>query len=571
MVVSKPLICIILFNLFFVICYSQQIKTKTKNPSNLHNNGTIKNAPEKPNTGTLVINGNQIKDLYSIKLNQADVAAYNQANDNWVQVYSTPMPDNHILKFTYTLQNKIATKPGKIIGDVDGTPLVVPHSFTNIVTALAPNQNFQSAFQSNPLSPGKHLLHLKYITQGLRVIPLTGMPGTYDSLAAAAEFNYVINVTVTLIDEDNDGIDDRIEARLLEKFRPYYKFTLNRGNDVEEYRPTDALSYIQQSDFYGNDVKIFDHTDMATGPKRMISFFTSINNSSDIGSNPQLAKFRLKPVVEGTKNGAAWDNKNSRGNVGLYGHVVPIRLKQASDYDRHAIPSGSDQNGLIFYKIEYWQFYGYNEDHAGILGEHEGDWTTVQLIYDPRGGENEDSIAYVLYYEHGALEIRFNMFSNKYAKPYTMTNSTDQFITYQGRNHGKDCAGGPGINSDDCNNNTLIFSKDPISQRFTHPVVYIENGAHEPWPTSSGKFSAASGHNGDDESHSYLTTTPPNLGEVDHPSLDVNGAFEILRYNGRWGKDGAGGPPQGPILHWEWTWPANSSIRWKISANHFSD
>jgi hypothetical protein len=36
-----------------------------------------------------------------------------------------------------------------------------------------------------------------------------------------------------------------------------------------------------------------------------------------------------------------------------------------------------------YYKIEYWQFFGYNGVGKPFdIGDHEGDWTTVEVVVD---------------------------------------------------------------------------------------------------------------------------------------------------------------------------------------------
>ena len=38
----------------------------------------------------------------------------------------------------------------------------------------------------------------------------------------------------------------------------------------------------------------------------------------------------------------------------------------------------------LFYKIEYWQFFGYSSNNKPLdQGDHEGDWDTLQVIFKP--------------------------------------------------------------------------------------------------------------------------------------------------------------------------------------------
>ena len=126
-------------------------------------------------------------------------------------------------------------------------------------------------------------------------------------------------------------------------------------------------------------------------------------------------------------------------------------------------------------------------------------------------------------------------------------------------------------NSDNYSHNTLRLLQDPATKEFSHPFVYIEWGAHEFWPSESGIYPGVPTHNG--EGYSFLTATPVNIGEVEHPSNPGGNAQAaaaiVTNFNGYWGT--YDGPPPGPPLHYQWTWPASSSIRWQLSGNDMSD
>ncbi|MEI9809615.1 MAG: hypothetical protein WDO16_18115 [Bacteroidota bacterium] len=74
-------------------------------------------------------------------------------------------------------------------------------------------------------------------------------------------------------------------------------------------------------------------------------------------------------------------------------------------------------------------------------------------------------------------------------------------------------------------------------------------------------------------SYSFLTVFRLNLGEVEYPgTLPGNRGIEamiITRFNGYWGS--YGGPPTGPSMHYQWTWPASSSIRWQMNGDDLTD
>jgi hypothetical protein len=101
-------------------------------------------------------------------------------------------------------------------------------------------------------------------------------------------------------------------------------------------------------------------------------------------------------------------------------------------------------------------------------------------------------------------------------------------------------------------NNVVRILAEKGKTTHDHPVVYVENGSHEFFPTQAWKFYGAPNHNG--KGFHYLAATPPNLGEIDHPLSETSMGAVITRYNGYWGTYGFHNtPPQGPPLHSEWT------------------
>ena len=100
----------------------------------------------------------------------------------------------------------------------------------------------------------QYTIRLKYEFPAERYNAVSRRTIIYDSVAAEATFDYqVIYIT---FDKDADGIDDRIGAHLIEKYRPYYKFTLRNGNS-DDYRPTDALAFVKQSIRHTNGLQLW--------------------------------------------------------------------------------------------------------------------------------------------------------------------------------------------------------------------------------------------------------------------------------------------------------------------------
>jgi hypothetical protein len=504
---------------------------------------------------------------YSIHLTSAEPCSLDATNKNIYQPYPMPSGVSQV-SFKYTLQNSIATIQGKITAQLNGIDVLFPTS--NIVSEVPPNSNLSGEFTAYGLAPGTYKLYIAYVTKStVGHYVSAGRLIFADSVVADEQYDYIVQQSI--IDSDRDDIDDNVEQQLLETFRPYYKFSKHDGSE-EAYRPTDVLWYIRNSELLATDNEdasaIRSNTLLVNRPDAVIFNNTSPDGptpylASDLQINPVSTPYHINPLNNLLgRNGAEWSTVLEYKNIGLYGHVVPIRLIKNTDgtlvYNCSVKPSLNDP-GDVYYKIEYWQFFGFNECHCGDIGIHEGDWITIQLLYNPTTAKIET----VLYYEHGKLEIRFDMLLAKGPFAVTYPNTTENFAEFQGAHYGNDCyadakeINGDGVN-DACSNNAIRFCADPVTQQFTHPVVYIENGSHEPWPLWTGFFAAVPNHNGDDEAHCYLTATPPNLGEVEFPMTSTPGAYEILHFNGRWGakNDGA----KGPTTHMQWTWPYNSQL-----------
>jgi hypothetical protein len=187
----------------------------------------------------------------------------------------------------------------------------------------------------------------------------------------------------------------------------------------------------------------------------------------------------------------------------------------------------------------------------------------VQLLVDPRTNQ----VVSVFHYAHG-MEFRFDLGSAIKSEPI----DNDNTLQFEGPNYGTDID----LVSHDlkftvnqgqllkAQNHILRLARDPVTGEPTHPVVYVEYGTHEFWPSPYWNYYYAPRHAGDSQ-YSYLTSTPPNLGEVEHPLAEHRAGLVILRFNGLWGTySHRNSPPPGPPLHKQWTWPASSSIRWQL-------
>lgn len=395
-------------------------------------------------------------------------------------------------------------------------------------------------------------------------------------------------------DNDQDGIDDNTEHALLNRFRPYYMFSKHGGD--ENFAPTDALWYISRAVLLNHD-----NNDPYT-PNRILSanqgailypphFIKNvyINNDPDteniltthsttkndmhlsILGHYSHAKSALIVSSEDNPNihGMPWQNVRGDKNIvlnGFYGHVVPIRLQNPGNYS--FFDSANNYNGNIYYKIEYWQFFAFNSDGMpGNIGDHEADWCSVQILFDPLN----DKIISVFDFAHGFC---FAYHMSQTTTTVDRTNADGNLREYQGINYTTkidlkehnildfNTHKGDSLKAQ---NNVVRMFQDPDTKEFVHPIVYIEHGSHEFFPSEYWNFYGAPNHKGDDADHTFLTPTPPNLGEVEHPLNETSGATIILQYDGFWGAyNHDNTPPMGPALHQEFQWPGTSSIRWLL-------
>jgi hypothetical protein len=345
-------------------------------------------------------------------------------------------------------------------------------------------------------------------------------------------------------DRDGDGIADALEEALLRRYRPYYRFSRD-GTSDEGNRPADPLTELELARLE----PLKADGDGAGAPlcsgRPAASLFTCRPDASFTNAH-RVGAYCLS-IDEARYGGVSFDEAQARA-TGLVGHVVNDTL-----------------GGHPAYKIEYWQFFAFNNQDVTILGrgsfgDHQGDWTSVAVWFDRR----EHRLAEVEYLIHGD-KIRFAIPKDAKAAP-------NAFVAVKGSNFTRtlgnffDEKARPAYDD-----NQAEFWVD--QHGFRHVVVYIERGGHEFWPGAWGHAEPASlgpfaihlnGHNG--RGANYLvpdvTDRPFNGGEVDRPLTAA--ARVVLQYDGHWGctnaKDDLGfaplrKSPVGPAMHCEWKWP----------------
>jgi len=353
-------------------------------------------------------------------------------------------------------------------------------------------------------------------------------------------------------DRDEDGIPDATEEVLLRRYRPFFKFSQSDGND-ESFRPANPVAEIADA-----QLKIMD-------PDGGTSDALACGRPSDHHLEPAESLYTCRRdtsfVVSGAKTDYCLNIGNTRYHgvsladarvnaTGLYGHVAQTTL-----------------NGHSAYKIEYWQFFAFNNQDIkifglGSMGDHEGDWTSVQVWFD----RELKRLAKVRYLIHGK-QAEFTI-------PALVPTCRSCTISVQGPSFNPNPPNFFADTSAYSDNQAEFFIDD---RRFKHVVVYIERGGHETWPGPWGFAQKSSGpftfnlnpHNGDGPS--YLVPDVKdrlfNMGEVDHP-LTRDGQL-ILQFDGHWGCTNTKelsivGPrrrsPVGPALHCSWKWPDHGPV-----------
>ncbi|MFM0704388.1 hypothetical protein [Paraburkholderia sediminicola] len=424
------------------------------------------------------------------------------------------------------------------------------------------------------------------------------------------------------LDSDGDGIPDSVESSLIERFSPYLRFTNGETN-----RPADPTWFIQRSALVvwdATDEVQMSNSVLASNPAAVVnpnlgtSLIGGYLPSSDFTSChlDTTRNYAIHPSVGSWDNGEDWSAIAQSQHVGMFAHVSPFKPNSSADLAGNHYTTQQTENGPQFvetapncslkfdacpkgqspasascavippslyettckhcYKIEYYQFFPVNNDNGTVFGRHEGDLSIVTLVYDV----DQDKAVAVSHWVHG-IEIRYDLqkpqsqcsttagpaFPNQ---PFTKQQKT---CTYIGRSTDDlELMGGSGFTTkyNDkialAQNNIVSFAGSPDHPTvFEHPIVFIELGSHEFWPTADWSVLGAPAHKGDDGEHSYLAKGIPNLGEIEHPGSGA--AFIMTEFLGYWGatdtnigdpdlgaSKNVGSSSPGPSLHTTWNW-----------------
>ncbi|HEY8076691.1 MAG TPA: hypothetical protein VIF62_21345, partial [Labilithrix sp.] len=256
-------------------------------------------------------------------------------------------------------------------------------------------------------------------------------------------------------------------------------------------------------------------------------------------------------VADADYGGVSFAEYEKNGE-GFFGHVVSDTV-----------------NNHPAYKIEYWQYYAYNNQDLGVpgfreFGDHEGDWTGLQVWYD----RTENRIAQVLYLIHGR-KAWFH-----YTAAMVTPTCASCFVAIKGPKYNAS----PGNFFDAAHTPEYTDNQSEIwfdDKKSPHVVIHVENGGHESWPGAWGHADIdlkittwhPNPHKGDGTKMiaPVPTNRPLNAGEVKSPM--TSDFATILQYNGYWGNTNADDlnvrlrkSPPGPASHCEWKFPDRGSI-----------
>ena len=400
--------------------------------------------------------------------------------------------------------------------------------------------------------------------------------------------------------------------KLLKDYSPLLLYSFDHKSD-ELDAPIDVVSFAQASTLVGTNLKL---NLTQNGGAILDPFGNGTAAGTITWDKPLPVKFNIEPPPA-VRVGLNWTNvvntQNQGKDIGLYGRALLIDLNRFRDdadttlkqrlQSRYRCSDGTCTAQVI--KLEFWQFFGFSRDYYGNsldgLGSaiesevnHDGDWCSVQLYVDAawwQSGRPDRAILAVYHYLHGN-QAGFDMALVR-GSPTNLTvpdrsggenGTTYPAIQLGGPNSNQTPyfsikakgvwlpVGGPNMVTQlaHAQNNVLQLAADTAAgdsssspASFRHPVVYVEWGGHEFWPTPNWSIYGASKHNGSGQ-YSYFGDEFTDLGP-DLPALSTATELDVnlVRYfAGWWGAPSNGGPPQGPPLHLEWYWdpqvtPAN--------------
>jgi hypothetical protein len=533
---------------------------------------------------------------------------------------STPAVPGAPISISWTLSN---TSNALITGDINyGLNGRLMSTATAInVTGIAAHKSITGT-QTFVAVPGVDEITVSLLHTGTAVVaaPPT-LPKTIDSdtgkpaenptaptksvpvVSVAATGTVWVNTSPTVASVA-DGLTAAVRRQLMLDYAPLLLYSYD-GQD-ETYAPIDVVPYVQASTLNSaiSAVPSLAQSALSNTPLAILNPTNAPSTQRQFGNitafQPSLPVNLYVVPSSGIEHGADWTTVMQRQNVGLYGHVsvvdlgTPKSLNElpASLWDRyHCAGSGACAAQII--KIEYWQFFGYSDDDNSLSqANHGGDWCSVQLYIDASwwNANLKDRAILNVYHDLHGKEVGFDMGTVQQSSQLTVPNraANTKGATYRatelhGPNYGQpvnfsvkvlgiwEPPGGPDQATElaHAQNNTLqLAAQESAVLSFQHPVVYVEWGGHEFWPTPDWTIYEAAKHNGAGQ-YSYFGSAPVDLtidlvrgsgglaGLVSPIPVDVALVTEFAGYWG--GANSYNGPPQGPPLHNGWYWDLDPS------------
>src|SRR5258706_2886265 len=512
--------------------------------------------------------------------------------------------ENHSFLVGYTVSNNfVANIRGIVTVTYNGQVLQDLGNQGAIIT-LSPMQQYIGTVLVNSPPDGIGSIVAKFYSPlsctGYAGSGSSGQTGIGDCIGYELYATMSTDVTVAP-DKDGDGLSDTIENSLLATYAPLMLYSQDHGQQ-EQYAPIDVLDFVRASSLISVDAGVPGLPNSALqDPNAILDPAKDGTNLGRITSKQSQLDTNGQPVstlpraiyvspCSNAQPGARRSSVVSSANIGLYGHVVLINAAEVGDPVLAAELSAMfcDTNRPVcdkaIYKVEYWQYYGYSHDfevpNVPILGDvlkglaadlvdHGGDWCTVQLYIDPDVVAPESAILAVYHYAHG-LQFGFD-FAQVTARGPTPKSTAENPTKYdidqlQGPNMGQPVnlpvtGADSTVDLKNAQNNVVQLAMDSVTKRYVHPVVYVEWGGHEFWPTSGWSFAYTSKHSGD--GYNYFAAPPPNVGEIGQPMPGVSAAILVTSFAGYWGYYGwenQNKPPQGPPLHSQWSWLPHDAL-----------
>jgi hypothetical protein len=335
-----------------------------------------------------------------------------------------------------------------------------------------------------------------------------------------------------MIQNSHSALPDAEE--LAQRFRPYYKFSLESDNSPEPCRPCSWEWFATHSKL----VKPKPPTAPSPFGGQNSPLFDLIATTAQLAGNPGL--------ILSAPGGNILQSANHTGLLQL----LPNDDAYGGEPWKSVIDTGAglyaqvEDAGNNYVVITYWTLFAFNRTTAGhYFGyDHLGDITAVVVVYD----RATDSLVRASYGMHGSVLESFDLAFPSGAEEILLAGKRvdgqpesvpAKIIYIPGSRRFQD---GPAEHSPTFPPD-LYLVKDPQTGKFEHLAVFHEWGSHEPWPNSNGSFTGAPRHDGN--SISFLPKQVRFLGSFVNPE-PTNAPFVL--FNGHWGNNDS---PRSPIFH----------------------